>query len=438
MFGFTSTIRKSLVAALSLLTLGAIAACGGSPATNQPPTSPVEPTGKVASSPLSVLSITGGNVLVRRADGSDWTPGQVGMTLDPGFSIKTDSGATATITFFEGSTVELAAGTEVRLADLGVGQGKATTIRLKQEIGSTISRVKKLADPASRYEVETAAAVAAVRGTIMSVAVKPDGTTTVGNIQGLVAVIARGVEVMLPEGQQSVVVPGNPPGLPTTLTTSPAGTTTPPPTTSAAPPSTTPAATPRISVTKKADRTSAIDGDTVTYTYEVINLGALPLSGVAVSDDKAEPAVLQSGDANSNSQLDPAETWTFKALYLVRTADVGQLTNTATASGTASGQTATATATFTIAVTRLTVKFTNLKDGDIVGRTLNLSGTVNDPAITQATLSLNGTPRTMSVANGAFAASVTLVDGVNTITVTVTKPGGVTASDTLTLEPAPA
>jgi len=332
----------------------------------------------------------------------------------------------------------LAGGTEVRLADLADGQGKAITIRLKQDIGSTVSRVKKLADPAARYEVETAAAVAAVRGTIMSVAVKADGTTTVGNIQGLVAVIAQGIEIMLPEGQQSVVVPGNPPGQPIVMTTAPVPTTTAPsPTTTATPSPTVPAPAPRIGVVKRADRTSAIDGDTVTYTYEVTNPGTLPLAGVSVSDDRAVPAVLAGGDANGNSELDPGETWAFMAQYVILTTDVGQLTSTAMASGSASGQTVTATTTFTITVTRLTVNITNLKDGDIVGRTLNLSGTVNDSTVTQATLVHNGTQRTIAVANGAFTASLTLADGVNTITVTVTKPGGVTASDTLTLEPAP-
>jgi len=145
---------------------------------------------------------------------SDWVKGEEGMTLDIGYRVKTEGSGKAAITFFEGSIVDLQPSTEVKVADLGIKAPTSTTIKIRQETGTTISRVKKLVDPASRYEIETPAAVAAVRGTTMYVCVFKDGTTVVGNIEGAVSVIAQDKEVVIPSGQTATVTPGQPPAQP--------------------------------------------------------------------------------------------------------------------------------------------------------------------------------------------------------------------------------
>jgi hypothetical protein len=434
-----SFFRKALVMAVSLITLGTAAGgCSGSSAPNAVAPTIGDPLGRIAASPLSILSIAGGNVFVKRSGTSDWTAGKVGMALDPGDSVKTDATGVATVTFFEGSTVELSGTTEVSLTELAVAERTATSIRLKQEIGRTMSRVKKLVDPASRYEIETAAAIAAVRGSMMLVEVTLDGTTTVGNVEGTISVFARGVEIRIPPGQQSVTHPGMPPGQPEALTISP--TPVGPATTSATTPpqlvTTPPASVARIAVEKRADRLTAYQGDTVVYTYSVSNAGSAPLSSVSVLDDKAGTAAYQIGDTNGDRALNSGETWIFRAQYVVGGSQVGPLTNTATASGIAQNQTVTAAASLTIEVASLTVKISSVREGDIVGRTLSVGGTVNDPSVRQATLLLNGATRVIPVTNGRFAVAVSLADGTNTIVVTVTKAGGTTASDTLVLEPA--
>ena len=221
-----------------------------------------DPEGRIAASPLSILSIAGGNVFVKKSGSSEWTAGKVGMALDPGDSVKTDATGTATVTFFEGSTVELSGTTEVSLTELDVAERTATSIRLKQEVGRTMSRVKKLVDPASRYEIETRAAIAAVRGSTMLVEVAPDGTTTVGNVEGAISVFAQGVEIKIPPGQQSVTQPGTPPGQPEALTIAP--TPVGPATTSATDISplvtTPPASVPRIAVEKTGRPADGIPG----------------------------------------------------------------------------------------------------------------------------------------------------------------------------------
>jgi hypothetical protein len=73
-------------------------------------------------------------------------------------------------------------------------------------------------------------------------------------------------------------------------------------------------------------------GSTITWTYNVLNTGNVPLSNVTVTDsDPSVHPVYQSGDANANGKLDIGETWKFTA---IGTAIVGQYANTGTARGT--------------------------------------------------------------------------------------------------------
>jgi hypothetical protein len=135
--------------------------------------------------------------------------------LEPGDYIKTTEDSWALITFFEGSTIELEGSTEIKTSDLATEvETGSTTILLEQEMGKTMSRVKKLVDPASRYEIETSTAAPTVRGTIMLVDVATDGTTTVGNGEGSIWVVSQGVEVTIPENTQTTVVFGEPPSPP--------------------------------------------------------------------------------------------------------------------------------------------------------------------------------------------------------------------------------
>jgi len=167
-----------------------------------------------APSTLTILSITKGNVFVMKAGTDDWIEAQVGMSLEPGDSVKTGDDSSAEITFFEGSTIELQAGTEIEIAllDISTDTG-STTITLEQTIGNTISRVTKLIDPASRYEVETPTGVVAVRGSAMQIYVTEDGTTWTTNLEGDIWAVAQSVELQVPQGQQCIIRPGQQPEL---------------------------------------------------------------------------------------------------------------------------------------------------------------------------------------------------------------------------------
>ncbi|MHA2374634.1 MAG: DUF7507 domain-containing protein [Candidatus Thorarchaeota archaeon] len=69
---------------------------------------------------------------------------------------------------------------------------------------------------------------------------------------------------------------------------------------------------PEIVVSKIADPTVVHQGDTITYTIIVENIGDCPLSQFAVIDDHQTSGITYvSGDANFNSILDIAEAWVY-------------------------------------------------------------------------------------------------------------------------------
>jgi uncharacterized protein YfaP (DUF2135 family) len=286
-----------------------------------PPIEPIVPPS--TPSTLTILSITEGNVFVMKAGTDDWIEAEVEMSLEVGDSIKTGDSSGSEITFFDGSTIELQAGTEIEVVSLGISDTGSTTIKLKQAIGSTISRVTKLLDPASSYEVETPAAVAAVRGSSMLVKVVADGTSWVTNLGGEIWVTANGVELQIPEGRKCIIVSDRSPQLvPLSGGGGGGGGFTP---------------NPDISITKMPDLMQVHEGDTITYTYTVTNPGNVPLSSVSVTDDMVEYVPYQSGDTNGDGRLGTDETWIFTATYNVTTDDVSPLVNNAAAAGAYTG-----------------------------------------------------------------------------------------------------
>ena len=187
------------ILALTILVTSTLVGCSGASSTT---------------STLTILSITEGQVFVMKAGTDDWTKATVDMSLEVGDTIKTGDDSGAEITFFDGSTIELEAGTHIEITALDSSPDTgAKTITLMQTIGTTISRVTKLLDPASSYAVETPSGVAAVRGTIMIVRIVfddpnyEDGTVLVTSVEGQVYFIGHGVELPVPEGGQ--VVAGN-------------------------------------------------------------------------------------------------------------------------------------------------------------------------------------------------------------------------------------
>jgi hypothetical protein len=96
------------------------------------------------------------------------------MKIGTGDSLKTGEDGYVLITFFDGSVMEVEADTEISVEELSEASGGSTTVRINQVIGNTLNRVENLVDSSSKYEVETLAGSAVVRGTIFSMAVDRD------------------------------------------------------------------------------------------------------------------------------------------------------------------------------------------------------------------------------------------------------------------------
>ena len=105
---------------------------------------------------------------------------------------------------------------------------------------------------------------------------------------------------------------------------------------------------PAMILTKSADRVMARTGETINYTLLLTNSGDVPLSTVAISDNRCTPLVLAAGDSNNNTVLDVGEVWRYTCAHTVVAGDPDPFVNSATATardplGLALTHTATAT-----------------------------------------------------------------------------------------------
>ena len=198
------------------------------------------------SAPPSTISSLSGEVLIQKQGSTNWVQAFAGTELEVGDYLKTSGNGSAILLFFEGSTIEVQSNTEILIKELSLAEGTGTTtIRLRQLVGSSIDRVQKLVDSESKYEVDTAAASAIVRGTIFKLFVTIDGNTTLNSDEGDVLFTASGVTVLVGTGMQSIACVGCPPSNPSPgVTPTPVVTPTPSPT-----PTPTPVVTPTPSPT---------------------------------------------------------------------------------------------------------------------------------------------------------------------------------------------
>src|SRR5438093_11486937 len=142
----------------------------------------------------SALTLVAGSVLVSH-DGSSFKPAHEGDVIAAGDTIRTESGADAEITYFEGSSVSLEADTQIVVESLRTEADGGTVIGMMQTLGRTWHVVTKLISGGSRYEVRTPSSTASVRGTIFSVDVHADAdglAATVTTSEGVVIHSAAG------------------------------------------------------------------------------------------------------------------------------------------------------------------------------------------------------------------------------------------------------
>ncbi|MDH4209287.1 MAG: FecR domain-containing protein, partial [Anaerolineae bacterium] len=140
-----------------------------------------------------------------------WRVAGSGLAFGGGWHIRTGKLAAATLRFFDGSATVLGADTDVLVVGLSSQRdGGATMVTLSQQLGETRNEVRPLQDGGSRFEITTPSAVASVHGTVFTIGVAQDGTTTVSVVEGSVGLARDGETEWLRAGQLTSVSPPTP------------------------------------------------------------------------------------------------------------------------------------------------------------------------------------------------------------------------------------
>jgi hypothetical protein len=187
-----------------------------------------------AGSPGAVLDQAGDGqaTLETRQPDVQWSPaGTTGWQSVPtrqdvggGDRVRTSTGASARLVYFEGTITEVGPESGLIVQRLERSPDGGLVANLYQAVGSTVSRVVHLVDPGASFEVETPAATAFVRGTMPRVVVGADGVTQIDNVPddtgGTVGVRGKDPDasiVSLLPGEGTRVAPGQPPSPPATI-----------------------------------------------------------------------------------------------------------------------------------------------------------------------------------------------------------------------------
>lgn len=149
------------------------------------------------------------------------------------------------------------------------------------------------------------------------------------------------------------------------------------------------AGAPAIALDKSVSAETVYPNTPVTYTFVAANTGQLPLVNVKVDDPLCSVmpvinGVVNAGDVNGNSLLDPAEAWQFTCGLTI----VGDTYNKATVTGeTASGEKVSATDDATVKVIAPTVTITKTANHKVVyrGETVKYTVTVRNTGNTPLT-----------------------------------------------------
>ena len=147
-----------------------------------------------------------GLVEVKRGDG-EFQPLATNAIVAVGDTVRTGRDGSVEFTWADKTRWKLAANTQLTVKKASVNK-KVETSQFRLDAGQVFVRLVKRLAPASRFEIETPTAVAAVRGTVFSVAVD-QGQTKVEVFKGQVKVSAQdGGEMMVDPGHEGTTGAG--------------------------------------------------------------------------------------------------------------------------------------------------------------------------------------------------------------------------------------
>jgi len=159
--------------------------------------------------------------------GAAFAAARDGEIYRSGDLVRANTEGRAVLTFFDGSSLSVDPGSQVKVTALNKVPGEGIQVTIEQTLGRSWSAVQKLRTPDSRFEVRTPSSTAAVRGTGFLTLVQPlptGGTqTTFQADEGALQVTATaGGVVTVPAGMQVTIAEGAAaPAAPTPIPPSP-------------------------------------------------------------------------------------------------------------------------------------------------------------------------------------------------------------------------
>jgi len=130
----------------------------------------------------ATLTVLRGTVSVVQSNGTAVAPASSGLKLDAGDRVATVGRASALVTFFDGSEVELGADTTIAIQDAS-GSGGLVTIVIENIMGTSVHHVATLTDPGSSYRVISGDSELLVKGTTVGFGTDADGNVTASLIE---------------------------------------------------------------------------------------------------------------------------------------------------------------------------------------------------------------------------------------------------------------
>ena len=181
-------------------------------------------SGALSIANAATLTVLHGQIDAQKG-GNGFAPALDGDLLTGGDVVRADTAGNAVVSFFEGSTLTVESGSQVKVASLVRTSSGGIQVTIEQTLGRTWASVQKLSG-GSTFEIKTPTSTAAVRGTAFETIVATVNgvtTTTVKTTEGEVIVqaaaggqttVGAGQEVQIAQGAQAPANPSTQPPAP--------------------------------------------------------------------------------------------------------------------------------------------------------------------------------------------------------------------------------
>ncbi|MGM3306480.1 FecR family protein [Anabaena sp. WFMT] len=160
---------------------------------------------------------TSGNVTYQNRQISQLA--RIGIKLqNVGDSISTGQRSSSMLSLDTGiGFIQVAENTKLEIQKLQTTSQGGRITNLQVTGGQVRLKIRTFTHQDSTLQIQTPAGITGVRGTDFGVSVQPTGKTGVATLTGSVATTAQGQRVYVNKGFQTLVIPGEPPSVPTPL-----------------------------------------------------------------------------------------------------------------------------------------------------------------------------------------------------------------------------